>query len=66
MDWVKDRTYIEEELLFPDGATRQELLLELEEATTRKNCRKDKKKVWEYLITTSFQVHLEAASKWDC
>ena len=36
MDWVKDRTRIEEEVSFTDGTIRQELIYELEEATTRK------------------------------
>ena len=61
MDWVKDKTCIEEEASFTDGITRQELIYELEEATTRKKCRKEQNKVGEYLITTSFQVQLEAA-----
>ena len=30
MDWVKDRTQLEEEVSFPDGTTRQELIHELE------------------------------------
>ena len=66
INWVKDKTRIEEEASFPYGTTRQELIYELEEATTRKKCRKEQKKVGESFITTSFQVHLEAAGKWDC
>ena len=58
IDWVKAKTCLEEESSFPDGTTRQELIYELEEATTRKKCRKEQKKVGEYFITTSFQVHL--------
>ena len=65
MDWVKDKTRLEEEASFPDGTTRQELIYELEAATTRKKCRNEQNKVGEYLITTSFQVHIEAAGKWD-
>ena len=38
MDWVKDKTFLEEEASFPDGTTGQELIYELEEATTRKKC----------------------------
>ena len=34
MNWVKDRTCLEEEVSFTDGMTRQELIQELEEATT--------------------------------
>ena len=45
MDWVKYRTCIEEEVSLPDGTTKRELIQELEEATTRKKCRKDQKKV---------------------
>ena len=60
MDWVKDKTRLEEEVSFPDKTTRQELIYELEEATTRKKCRKEQKKVGESLITTSFQVQLKA------
>ena len=61
MDWVKDKTCPEEEASFPDETTTQELIYELEEATTRKKCRKEHKKVKESLITTSFQVQLEAS-----
>ena len=60
MDWVKNKTCIEEEASFPDGTTRQELIYELEEATTRKKCRKEQKKV------ISFQVQLESSGQWDC
>ena len=56
IDWMKDNTCLEEEASFPDGTTRQELIYELEESATRKKCRKEKKKVGESLITTSFQV----------
>ena len=66
MHWVKDKTLLEEEASFPDGTTRQKLIYELEEATTRMNFRKEQKKVEESLITTSFQVHLEASGQWDC
>ena len=45
MDWVKDRNRLEEEVSFPDGTIRQELMHELGEATTKKKCRKDQKKV---------------------
>ena len=41
MDWVKDKTRLEEEASFPDGTTREEVIYEIEEATTRKNCRKE-------------------------
>ena len=58
MDWVKDKTRLEEEASFTDGTTMKELIYELEEATTRKKCRKEQKKVGEYFITTSFQVRL--------
>ena len=60
MDWVKDQTRLEEEASFPDGTTRHELIYELKEATTRYNCKKEHKKVWESLIKTSFQVQLGA------
>ena len=63
---MKDKTRLEEEASFPDGTTRQELVYELEEATTRKKCRKYQKKVGECLITTRFQVQLEAAGQWNC
>ena len=43
MDWVKDRTRLEEEVPFPYVTTRKELIQELEESTTRKNVRKDQK-----------------------
>ena len=66
IDWVKDKTWLEEDSSFPDGTTRQELIYELEEATTRKKCRKEQKKVGGYFIKTSFQVQLEAAWQWDC
>ena len=66
MDWLKDKTRLEEEESFPYGITRQELIYELEEATTRKKCRKEQNKVGKYLITTSFQVQLEADGQWDC
>ena len=65
MDWVKDETHLEEEASFPDGTTREEVIYKLEEATTRKNCRKEQKKVGESLITTFFQVQLEASRQWD-
>ena len=65
MDWVKDRTRLEEEVDFPDRTTRQELIHGLEEATTRKKCSKEQKKVGESLIITSFQVQLKAAGQWD-
>ena len=66
MDWVKDKNRLEEEALFPYGTTRHEFIHELEEATTRKKWRKEQNKVGESLITTSFQVQIEAAGKWDC
>ena len=56
MDWVKDKTRLEEEASCPDGTTRQELIYEHEEATTMNKCIKEQKKAGEYLITTSFQV----------
>ena len=56
MDLVKDNTRLKEEASFPDGTTREEVIYELGEATTRKNCRKEQKKFGGYLITTSFQV----------
>ena len=62
---MKDKTHFEKEASFTDETTTQELVHELEEATSRKNCRKEKKKVGESFITTSFQVHLEAARQWD-
>ena len=65
MDWVKDRTRLEEEVSFTDGRTKRELIKELEEATTRNKCRKDQNKFGDSLITTSFQVQLVAAGKWD-
>ena len=65
MDWVKYKTSLEEETSFPNGTTRQELIYELEEATTRKKCKKEQKKVGESLITTSFQVHIESAGQLD-
>ena len=55
MDLVKDKTHLEEKESFPYGTTRQELIYELEEATTRKECRKEKNKVGGSLITTIFQ-----------
>ena len=61
IDWVKFRTRLEEEVSLPDVMTRQELIHELEEATTRKKFRKEQKKVGESLITTSFQIKLKAA-----
>ena len=36
IDWVKDKTRLEEEASFPDGTTMKELIYKLEEATTRK------------------------------
>ena len=66
MYWVKNSTSPEEEVSFPDGTTRKELIQEIEEATTRKKCRKDQKKVGGSLITTIFQVQIEAAGQWDC
>ena len=65
MNWVKDKTRLKGEASFPDGTTRQEVIYKLEEATTRKKCRKEQKKVGESLITNSFQVNLEALGKWD-
>ena len=59
MDWVKDKTRLEEEASFPDVTTREEVIYELEESTTMKNCRKEQNKVGESLITTSFQVQLK-------
>ena len=37
MNWVKDNTHLKEEASFPDRTTRQEVIYELEEATTSKN-----------------------------
>ena len=65
MYWVKYKTRIEEEESFLDGTTKLELIYELEESKTRNNCRKQQKEVGEYLITTSFQVHLGASGKKD-
>ena len=66
MDCLKDKTRLVEEASFTYGTTRHELLYELEEATTRKKCRKEQNKVGKCLITTSFQVQLEAVGKWYC
>ena len=65
MDQVKDRTRIEEEVLFTDGTKIQELIHELEEDTTMNKCKREQKKLGGSLITTSFQVHLQADGKWD-
>ena len=65
MDWVKDKTRIEEEASFPYATTRQELIYELEEATTSKKSRKEQNKVREYLIETSFRVQIEYSGQWD-
>ena len=65
IDWVKDKTCLGEESPFTDGTTRLKLIYKLEEATTRKKCRKEQKKVGESLITTSFQIQLEASGQWD-
>ena len=65
MDWVKDNTCLEEEASFPDVTTRHEVIYELEDATTRKKCRKEQKKVGGSLITTIFQVQIEATRQWD-
>ena len=65
MDWLKDKTRLEEEESFPDETIRQELIYEIEGATTRKKCIKEQKKVGESLITTSFQVQLKASGQWD-
>ena len=40
MYWLKDKARLEEEASFIDGTTRQELIYELKEATTRNKCRK--------------------------
>ena len=56
MDWVKDKTRLEEEASFTDVTTREEVIYELEEVMTRNNYRKEKKKFGESLIKTSFQV----------
>ena len=61
---MKDNTLLEEEALFTDGTTIQELIYELEDATIRKKCRKEQNKVREYLIITSFRVQLKAPRKW--
>ena len=45
MDWVKDKNRIEEEASFTYGTTREEVIYELEEATTRNNFRKEQNKV---------------------
>ena len=65
MDWVNDKTRLEEEASFPDGTTREEVIYKLEEDTTRKKCRKEQNKVGESLITTSFHVQIESANNWD-
>ena len=65
MDWVKDTNHIEREVSFPDGMTKQELIEELEEGTTRNKCRKHQKKYGESLITASFQVQIYASGQWD-
>ena len=63
MDWVKNKSRLEEEASFPDGTTRQELIHELEESTTRKKYIKEQNKVGLSLITIIFQVKLEASRK---
>ena len=45
IDWVKDKTCLEEEASFLYGTTRQELIYEFEEVTTREKCRKEQKKM---------------------
>ena len=45
MDWVNDNNPLEEEASFPDRTTTEEVIYELEEATTMENCRKEQKKV---------------------
>ena len=54
MDSVKDKTRLKLEASFLDGTTRQELLYELEESTTRKKYRKEQKKfrdLWSQLAS---------------
>ena len=65
MDWVKDRVRIDEPTDFEAGTDRAEFITQLEEASERKKCRTNQKKIGDSLITSSFQVQLETATQWD-
>ena len=47
------------------GTSRSEFTQELDDASERKKCRSNQKKIGEALITSSFQVQLETANQWD-
>ena len=65
MDWVKDKSRLNEEVTFENGTTRNEFVTDIEQASERKKCRSNQKKICDALITSSFQVQLESATQWD-
>ena len=50
---------------FEAGTDRAEFITQLEEASERKKCRTNQKKIGDSFITSSFQVQLEKATQWD-
>ena len=54
-DWVKDKVRLQEKYEFETGTTRAECIKSIEEASERKECRINQKKIGESLITTEFR-----------
>ena len=65
MDWVKDKVRLEEPTDFEAGTDRAEFITQFEEASEKKKCCTNQKKIGDSLITSSFQVQLETATQWD-
>ena len=63
MDWIKNKVRLYEPTEFEAGTDRAEFITELEEASERKKCRTNQKKIGNSLITSSFQVQLETATQ---
>jgi hypothetical protein len=64
-DWVKDKVRLKEEAEFANGTEQAEFIAAINEASERKECQSNQKKVGESLITAAFQVQLESANQWD-
>ena len=63
MYWDKDKSWLDEPDNFDIGITRNEFFADIEQASERKKCRTNQKKIGDALITSSFQVQLESATQ---
>ena len=63
--WVKDKVQLQAEVDFETGTTQYEFIKAIEEASKCKYFCINQKNTGASLITTAFQVQLEAATQWE-